>query len=358
MIPVTKPTLCDIEDFCTELLSCWENGILTHHGPKVQKFEKVLSTIANDTPVTSVVNGTLALQLSLRALPKKGEVVVPSFTWIATAAAVEYEGFTPIFCDIDQETLNIDTKKITDLISPNTVAILPVHVFGQPCEIIALDRISKKYNLPIIYDAAHAFGSQFDKKSVLTYGDMSCVSFHATKILNTGEGGAIFCKNEHLRNKLKQLRFFGYNNQKNLVAEGTNGKMTEIHASLGLCNIKLFSRTKEKRRIVNNFYRAALGKLNYIKFQKVKKDETNYSYFPIILETEKLTLKLIEKLSRKGIFARRYFFPSLSTIKRFEKQNIFTPISNDISRRIICLPSFYDITHEELEKVSREIVEL
>lgn len=356
MIPVTKPTLPSLSTFTATLRHTWQTGILTHHGPLVQEFERKISKIANDANVVATVNGTIAIQLALRSLPRKGEIIVPSFTWIATVSAIEYEGFKPVFCDICPETFNIDPTKIGSLINDNTVGVIPVHVFGQPADIKAIEKIALDNGIDVIYDAAHAFGSRYNNRSVLAIKSMSCVSFHATKIINSGEGGGIFTSSNKKIPKLNRLRFFGYDDEKNLVDEGTNAKMTEIHAALGLCNLELFDEVLEGRRLINERYRALLSNIDELSFQKVKTKETNFSYFPLVFRSKNKMLATLKKLTKKNILSRRYFYPSLSTLPRFRQSNPCTPISDDLSQRILCLPCFHGMSRTDQELVAKTIV--
>ena len=245
---VTQPSLAPLEEFKTLLNGVWERGILTHNGPLVQQLEKEIQTKLNLDHFLVVANGTLAIQMAIKALELKGEIITTPFTWVATLSAIQWEGCTPIFCDIQPDTLNIDPLKIEEKITKNTVAIMPVHVFGNPCDVEAIEAIAKRHNLKVIYDAAHAVGSKINEKSLLEYGDISATSLHATKLLNTGEGGGCITTNNDLHEKLKRVRFFGHDNNKEIVEEGFNGKLTEIHAALGLANLKYFDLVLEDRK--------------------------------------------------------------------------------------------------------------
>ena len=338
-IYVTQPFLPPIEEYTKLLNSVWESGILTHNGPLVQRFEKELCGKLNIDNFVAVTNGTIALQMAIKALGLKGEIITTPFTWIATISAIQWEGCTPIFCDIDPETLNIDPNKIQECISENTVAIMPVHVFGNPCSISQIDKIAKENGLQVIYDAAHAIGSTYKRISVLEFGDISATSLHATKLLNTAEGGGCVTTNFELHDKLKRIRFFGHNDEKDVVEEGFNGKMTEVHAALGIANLKFLEVVLKDRKIKYNHYINCLSKINRISFQKHSDGCSNYSYFPLIFETEEQLLITVEKLKKENIFPRRYFFPSVNT---YEKLLAYSncPISENISKRILCLPLY------------------
>ena len=237
---VTQPSLASLDEFINVLSGVWERGILTHNGPLVKRLEKKLSEKLNIKYLSLVTNGTIAIQMAIKALEIKGEIITPAFTWVATLSAIQWEGCKPVFCDVEPDTLNIDPSKIEEKITSETVAIMPVHVFGNPCDVDAIELIAKKYDLKVIYDAAHAVGSKYNGKSLLEYGDISATSLHATKLLNSGEGGACITSNIAFHEKLKRIRFFGHNDEKEIVEEGFNGKLTEIHAGLGLVNLKNF----------------------------------------------------------------------------------------------------------------------
>ena len=313
---VTQPSLAPLEEYNEILKGVWERGILTHNGPLVQQFEKDLCNKLCINHCTVVTNGTIAIQMAIKALELKGEIITTPFTWIATLSAIKWEGCSPVFCDIDKETLNIDPKNIESLITRNTVAIMPVHVFGNPCDIDSISAIAKKHNLKVIYDGAHAIGSKFQNKSILTCGDVTATSFHATKLLNTGEGGGCITNSNDVNEKLKRIRFFGHNLQKDVVEDGFNGKMTEIHAALGIVNLKYFDEVLNDRKQKYNLYLQLLSGINSLNFQKILFGATNYSYFPVIFNSEELLVKTESLLNQHSIFPRRYFYPSVNTYNR------------------------------------------
>ena len=245
---VTQPSLAPLHEFTELLKGVWERGILTHNGPLVQQLEKELEHKLSINHLTLVNNGTIALQMAIKALELQGEIITSPFTWIATVSAIKWEGCSPVFCDIDPETLNINPAKLEALITDKTVAIMPVHVFGNPCDVEAIEQIAKKHKLKLIYDAAHAIGSVYDNKSLLSYGDISATSLHATKLLNTAEGGACITLKDELDAKLKRIRFFGHDESKDIVEDGFNGKMTEVHAALGLANLKYYDAVLSDRK--------------------------------------------------------------------------------------------------------------
>ena len=347
---VTEPSLAPLDEYTKILEGVWERKILTHNGPLVQRFENELSSKINTNNFVAVSNGTIAIQMAIKALNLKGQIITPAFTWVATISAIKWEGCEPVFCDIDPQTLNIDTEKIEECITKETVAILPVHVFGNPCEVDKIQDLANKYNLKIIYDAAHAIGSKYNDKSVLDYGDISATSLHATKLLNTGEGGGCITSDDHLYESLKRIRFFGHNEKKDIVEDGFNGKMTEVHAALGLANLKYFDQVLSDRKNKYNFYLENLIDLISLRFQKFNKDHINYSYFPIIFKSEKQLLKVLDELAQHNIFARRYFYPSANTFRNIIKY-VPCEVSESISRRIICLPLFKELSFEKINQI-------
>ena len=263
---VTQPTLAPLNEFTELLEGVWKRGILTHNGPLVQQFEKELCDKLNLKNFVTVTNGTVAIQMAIKALELKGEIITTPFTWVATLSAMQWEGCTPVFCDIDPETLNIDPNKIEAQITDKTVAIMPVHVFGNPCDVEAIEAIAQKHGLKVIYDAAHAIGSTYKDRSLLEYGNISATSLHATKLLNTGEGGGCIATDDELHEKLKRIRFFGHNDDKEIVEEGCNGKMTEIHAALGLANLKYYDEVLKLRKQKYMLYKNNLETLDFVSF--------------------------------------------------------------------------------------------
>jgi hypothetical protein len=349
-IYVTQPSLAPLEEYMKLLEGVWERGILTHNGPLVQLFEKMICEKLNILNFVAVSNGTIALQMAIKALELKGEIITTPFTWIATVSAIKWEGCTPVFCDIDPETLNIDPVKIEPLITDKTVAIMPVHVFGNPCNVNAIDTIAKRHHLKVIYDGAHAIGSTYNGKSLLEYGDIIATSLHATKLLNTAEGGGCITTNNEFHEKLKHIRFFGHNNEKDVVEDGFNGKMTEVHAALGIANLNYYDEVLNDRKEKYNLYKDALSNISGIKFQKIKEGTINYSYFPVIFESEARLLRVEKALNAENIFPRRYFYPSVNTYTSIVDYQA-TPTSEDISKRILCLPLYWRLTISEVEKI-------
>lgn len=355
-IYVTMPTLAPLNEVNAYLEKVWQSGVMTHNGPILQEFERKVAEWHGMPHHTVVVNGTIALQLAIRALGLKGEIITSPFSFIATTSAIMYEGCKPVYADIDPETLNIDPAKIEAAITPNTVAIMPVHVFGNTCDIEAIEAIAKCHNLKVIYDACHSVGVKYKGKSVFAYGDVSCTSYHATKMLNSGEGGGCFTQGAELDAKMKRIRFFGFSEDKsNIVEEGSNLKMTEVHASVGLANLKYLQAALDDRKIKYMLYKQLLSANPTLKFQRINGDSCNYSYFPIIFYSEETLLKVDKALQAEHVFARRYFFPSLNTFKDIVPY-VPMPISEGIANRILCLPLYFTLNIIDIERIANIIL--
>ena len=359
-IYVTMPTLAPLQEVDAYMEKIWASGVMTHNGPLVQQFERDFSAWSGVEKTVAVCNGTLAIQLAIRALdlPKGGEIMTTPFTFIATISSILYEGYKPVFVDIESETLNIDPKRVEAAITDKTVAILPVHVFGNPCDVEAIDAIAAKHGLKVLYDAAHAVGVKVNGRSIFTYGDVSATSFHATKLLNTSEGGGIFARDHAVDERLRELRFFGYNQAKDVACIGTNAKMTEVNAAIGLANLKYLDAIIADRREKYNLYKRLLADVPGISFQKID-EECNCSYFPIILDSETMLGKIDSGLKANNIFARRYFWPSVNTYKSICPQEEGTcQISEDITQRILCLPLYYTLSVEDVEAIAENVKEI
>ncbi len=349
-INVTQPSLPPLDEYVRILEGVWERGILTHNGPLVQQLEKELLQYLNVKRLVAVTNGTIAIQLAIRALNLSGEIITTPFTWIATISAIMWEKCRPVFVDVQPDTFNIDPQKIEEKITDQTSAILPVHVFSNPCDVEAIQKIADKYNLKVIYDAAHAMCVNYNGKALLEYGDISATSFHATKIFQSGEGGACITSDQQLFERLRRLRFFGHDENKDIVDEGINGKMTEVHAALGLASLKWLDDVLRDRREKYELYMDLLEKCDFIKFQKFPPASYNYSYFPVLLENEDKLLTIAGHLNKNGIYPRRYFYPALNTVKAVSKYENF-PVAEDLASRILCLPLFYTLKKEDIEYI-------
>ena len=347
-IYVTKTFMPPIEEFTELLEKIWETHLVTNDGPFYQKFEQKLRDYTNVQNLACVGNGTLALQIGIKALGLKEEIITSPFTHIAGSDCMIWEQCKPVYADIDPETLNIDPKKIEDKITDKTTAIMPVHVYSNPCYIDEIEKIAKRHKLKTFYDAAHAFGTKYKGKSAFAYGDMSMTSFNATKAFHTMEGSALFAKNETLIEKIRKLAYFGMDKNKEITQkDGTNAKLIEVCAIMGIINLRYFDVAIKRRKECYELYVSTLGNNSKIRFQKII-DEINYSYMPIILETEELKNKIIKALNDNKIYPREYFYPSLETI--FCKK-IECKIAYDISHRIICLPMSDYLIPEQIKRI-------
>ncbi len=347
---VTQPTLAPLEEYTELLKGVWQSGIMTHNGPLVQQFERDFCSHEKLDRMVAVCNGTLALQMAVRALQLQGEIITTPFSFVATISSILWEGCTPVFADIDPETFNLDPAGIEAAITPRTVAIMPVHVFGNPCDIEQIDAIARKRNLKVIYDAAHAVGSTYKGKPLLSYGDISATSFHATKMLNTAEGGGCVAKDEELHRRLQMIRFFGYNEAKDVEIDGFNGKMTEVHAALGLANLKYLDAALADRKRKYALYQSILQKNKSLRFQKIT-GECNCSYFPVVFPDETTLLRADAALQAQGIVARRYFYPSLNAYKTAVAY-VAMPKSEALADRILCLPLYYTLPEDAVAKIA------
>jgi dTDP-4-amino-4,6-dideoxygalactose transaminase len=347
-IYVTRPSLPPLEEYVELLRGVWQRGILTHHGPLVQQLEAELIRCLRVSNLIAVVNGTVAIEFALRVFDLDGEIITTPFTWIATASAVTWQRCQPVFVDVRPDTFNIDPERIEAAITSRTRAILGVHVFGNPCDIEAIDAIARRHSLRVIYDAAHAMFVNYHGRSVLEYGDVSATSFHATKIFQTGEGGACVTRDAAVAQRLRRLRFFGHDENKEIVDIGTNGKMTEIHAAMGLALLPHMGSVLANRRRKYALYQQLLSDCPFISFQKFQPDAYNYSYLPVLFRDEAQVLAMEERLKKNNIVPRRYFYPSLSTVKTLGQRGSF-PVAEDLARRVLCLPLFDTLPEEQVE---------
>jgi len=354
-IYVTRPSFPPLKEYLEYLEGIWESGILTHNGPLVQKLEKELNHHLNIRNIVVVTNGTIAIQLAIKALKLKGEIITTPFTWIATISAIMWEHCQPVFVDVQPNTFNINPDRIEESITDRTCAILGVHVFSNPCEIERIKSIAEKHNLKIIYDAAHAMFVNYKGRSILEYGDVSATSFHATKIYQSGEGGGCVALDDGLAERIRRLRFFGHDDKKEIIDEGINGKMTEIHAALGLANLKWIDRVLQNRREKYELYKLQLSSCDFIGFQEFSPESYNYSYMPILMRTEDELLKMIQRLQSKKIFPRRYFYPALNTVPVLSSSRKHFPVAEDLAGRIMCLPLYDTLSNAEIEFICETI---
>lgn len=353
MINVTKTYLPDMGIYKSYVDKIYKSGFLTNNGQLVQVLEKKLEEYLNVRNLILVSNGTLALQVAYKALELKDEVITTPFSFAATVSSQVWEGLSPVFADINKETFCLDYKKIENLITDKTKAIVPVHVFGNGCDIDEIEKIASENNLKVIYDGAHSFGVKYKNKSILSYGDISTISFHSTKLFHTIEGGGLVIKDDELYKKVKLMINFGISGPEKIEGLGINAKMNEFQAAMGLCVLDEMDKILCGRKVVHNFYINNLSK--ELQLQKYNKDCTrNYAYFPVVFQTEKDLLRVIGELNKKDIFPRRYFYPSLDTLD-YLTDSKYMPISNNISRRILCLPIYDSLEESELEQIVKII---
>lgn len=348
-ILVTRSSMPPIEEYFSEISNIWENHWLTNMGEKHVRLQKELLHYLDVDNVELFTNGHMALEMTLQALNISGEVITSPYTFVSTTHAIVRNGMTPVFCDINPEDYTIDVNKIESLITDKTVAILPIHVYGNVCDVDAIDEIAKKHNLRVIYDAAHAFGEKYNGKGVANFGDVSCFSFHATKVFNTIEGGAACYRDGVIGERLYQLKNFGIKDEETISGVGANAKMNEFCAAMGLCNLRHLNDEIRKREIVYNRYIERLEGVKGIKVNLIQRGvEYNYAYFPIVVEPKEYGNDrdyLFKKLFSNNIVSRKYFYPITNTCDCYK--GIFspedTPIAYEISKKVLTLPMYADL---------------
>ena len=357
-IMVTKSFLPPYEEYCKEISEIWDNHWLTNMGIKHENLKNELKKILKVTNISLYTNGHLALEAAIKGLKLSGEIITTPFTFASTTHAITRNGAKPIFCDINLENFTIETKKIESLITDKTVAILPVHVYGTPCDVDEIERIAEKYNLKVIYDAAHAFGVEINGKGISTYGDVSMFSFHATKVFHTIEGGALIYNNEDYSKLFRLEKNFGIASEESVIENGGNAKMNEFQAAMGLINLRYIERGIKKRKKIVEIYRELLKDIEGITYLKdMKNVKHNYAYFPIIIDENKYGKsrdEVFEKLKEYNVFARKYFYPLTSDFECYKdiegnKDNLKN--SKYISNRVMTLPLYEDLEMEDVEYI-------
>ncbi len=351
MIDVTKPFLPPIEEYQTYIKQIWERNWLTNNGPLVNELELRLKEFLGINHLLYLNNGTIALQIAIKALQLKGDVITTPFSYVATTSSIIWEGCNPVFVDIDPDTLNIDHTKIESAITEKTSAIIATHTYGNPCNIDAIEAIAVRNNLKVIYDAAHCFGTKYKGESVYAFGDISTASFHATKLFHTIEGGAVFTKNPELLKKMAYMRNFGHNGPVDFAEVGINGKNSEFHAAMGLVNLRHIESILENRKKQNAQYTFWM---QYLKLRTIKitpESEFNFSYFPVIFKFETDLLKAVEMLNGHWIYPRRYFYPTLNNLTYVSKYS--TPFCDELGSKVLCLPMYHTLSMEEIDFVCR-----
>jgi dTDP-4-amino-4,6-dideoxygalactose transaminase len=353
MISVTKTFLPPIEEYHKLIQQIWDSNQLTNGGKLLFELQAGIKKYLDVPNVILTANGTLPIQIALKLLANKGEVITTPFSYVASTSTIVWENCTPVFVDIHPDFLTIDETKIEAAITKNTTAILATHVFGNPCNTEEIEKIARKHNLKVIYDAAHSFGVKYKGQSLFNFGDVSTCSFHATKLFHTGEGGAMFCKDEELNHELFYSHNFGHKGELEFHGLGINAKMSELQAGMGLAVLPYIQEIIESRKEVVKTYDK---NLNFEKLRKLvirEGTEWNYSYYPIIFENEKQLLKVQKALNKEQIFPRRYFYPSLNTLEYVEFSEM--KISEDISKRIMCLPIYKELRVSEIDMISAVI---
>ncbi len=348
-IYVTKSFMPPIEEYNKYINDIFERGVLTNQGPCVQELEQKLSRFLGVNYFHYVTNGTIALQLALSCLDiKQGEIITTPFSYVATTSSILWERCKPVFVDIEPDNFTIDVNKIESAITPETRAIMAVHVFGYACNIEKIEEIAKKHNLKVIYDGAHAFGTKYKGKSLLSYGDVSTLSFHATKLFHTIEGGACIVKDETASNKLDLQKRFGHQGDDHKIL-GINAKQSEFHAAMGLANFPYIKDIIADRKRASDTYDKLLA--GCVARPKTQPNlEYNYAYYPVVFKNEEELLKVFAALNAQDIFPRRYFYPSLNKLPYIDNQSC--PVAEDISSRIACLPLYVGLENETIEKIA------
>lgn len=358
-IYVTQPYMPSLEEFIPYLQQIWQNKWLTNNGPLHKQLERELADYLGVKYISLFSNGTLALMSALQALSISGEVITTPFSFVATTHSLWWNKITPVFVDVEPEYLNLDPNKIEAAISERTTAIMPVHVYGNPCRIDEIQRIADKHGLKVIYDAAHAFGVKERGVSVLNYGDLSVLSFHATKVYSTIEGGAIVCHTEEMKHHIDNLKNFGFRGETVVEEPGINAKLNEVQAAYGLLQLKYVNGFIEKRKIITETYRELLKDVKGVRFFLDMEDVTSsYSYFPILIDEKEFGVsrdELFERLKRNNIYGRRYFYPLISNFDPYKQlpsanaQNL--PVATKAANEVLCLPIYVDLEIDTIKKI-------
>ncbi|MBI4084701.1 MAG: DegT/DnrJ/EryC1/StrS family aminotransferase [Candidatus Levybacteria bacterium] len=351
MITITKTFLPPLEEYYSYLKGIWDRNQVTNHGPLVSDLEKKLRDYFQVKHLFLVTNGTIGLQIAIKAAHLKGEVLTTPFSYVATTSSIAWQGCVPVFVDIDPDTWNIDTRKIESHMSSKTSAIVATHVFGNPCDVEALESLAAQYKLTLIYDAAHCFGITYRGRSVLSFGNIAVLSLHATKLFHTIEGGAIITNDDETAHIISYMRNFGHDGEERFFGLGINGKMSEMHAAMGLCILPKLPSLISRRKKITKLYESLLDNAPLGKQRMSKGTEYNYSYLPRIFQSERQMLKVRDALRAMDIHARRYFYPSLNRLYYTARQQM--PIAEDIAKRILCLPIHHDLSDEQVYTIAK-----
>ncbi len=363
-IYVTQPALPPLDEFNEYLKKIWDTKILTNNGPLHAQFERDLTDFLGVKYLSLFTNGTLALITALQTLRISGEVITTPFSFVATTHSLWWNSIKPVFADVEPDYFNLDPEKVEAAITPQTTAIMPVHVYGNPCNVQRFQQIADTYGLKLIYDAAHAFGVKIGNDSILNYGDLSVLSFHATKGFNTIEGGAIVCQDDKTKKRIDYLKNFGFANETTVIAPGINAKMNEVQSAFGLVQLKYFEKNRNRRQCIAQSYRRNLHSVKGIRFlSDIEGITHSYTYFPILVDANaygKTRDELYEKLKRFSIFGRRYFYPLISSFPTYREvpsariSNL--TIAHEVAEQVICLPIFPDLGIDDVNRISELII--
>lgn len=350
---VTSPLMPDYEDFIRAIKPLWDKRFLTNNGEMLREFERKLGEYLGEEYVTVYTNGTLPIMAACHALNLKGEVITTPYTFVATSHALKWCGLKPVYIDVDPTSGNMDPSLIESAITERSSAILPVHVYGQPCDVEAIKRVAEKYSLPVIYDAAHAFGVRQDGVSITAFGDLATLSFHATKVFNTLEGGAIISRSSEMKERLDRLRNFGFVSETSVTDIGINAKMDEMRATFGILNLQKTDEAIKARKTISEQYDMAFEGLNLMRLSKRNGVRSNYSHYPIFLADQTARDRLYSALREKNIFARKYFYPLVTDFPAYSKEKGAgeTPVASNLSQRVLCLPIHPAMTADDIRSV-------
>lgn len=353
MIPVTKSYLPPLEEYLPYLEQIWASNLLTNNGPLARELESRLKEHLGGKHLFFVSNGTIALQIAIRALGLQGEILTTPFSYVATTSSIVWEGCHPVFVDIDPHTLCLDPDKIEVAITPRTTGILATHVYGIPCDVERIAVLAEKYHLKVLYDAAHTFGGTYNGKSIACYGDAAALSFHATKLFHTAEGGAVTTNSDDLAQRISYMRNFGHKGQEDFWGLGINGKNSELHAAMGLCNLPHVKEIITARKRVSGWYDALIPSSGLIRPQIPEGTTYNYAYYPVIFPSEENLLAAKTALNKEDIFPRRYFYPNLNHLPYIHQNGV--TIGEDIASRVLCLPLYGELEQHQVERIMRII---
>jgi dTDP-4-amino-4,6-dideoxygalactose transaminase len=358
MITVTKTFFPPFEDYQAKLRQIWESGWLTNCGRLENELTLKVGQYLKVSNVELIANGMLALQLAIKVLDLRGEIITTPYSYVATANAIAWEGCTPVFVDIDEKTFCIDPDLIESAITEKTSAILATHVYGYPCAVERIAEIAGKYNLKVIYDGAHCFGVMLDGQSLLVHGDVSTLSFHATKLFHTAEGGAVVCRDENVIKRIGVMKRYGHLGEDCYQEIGINAKISELHAAMGLCILPLIDQIIERRRQITTLYDELLKDSQLYHSNVPHGVKYNYGYYPVLFPTHEDMMRARQDLMYKDIYPRRYFYPSLNTLPYLQQAGYKAcPVSENAAERVLCLPLYSELQKEEVNKITKIILQ-